>query len=561
MLRRDLYVGKVVWNTSRFVKTPGTNKRVRRARPESEWRVVPHPELQVVSDEVWQRVQDRQKRLMAMYSGAKKSLLPRSITSPVGTISGVFGFFRAFAARRNHPRENGPSRAIKKYDDRAKDAVITADEAVRGSILAWEPIPGSLWRCKVIESVFVRQCAIARHKEGPLLKEREEYLRYLAARGKRQAQLQDTAMVLLHIIRVMGITGLRNADEAEIQMAGERWAQEDEPHRLKRGNKTSAGRFSQTARGWFRFLGLLIGPATPTCCFDSALKDFVDAMHCSMGLVSETIEHYTPRTRDFLVWAATRHDSLSLVSLQDIDEFLDGKRMSGWQPRTLAAQCQTLRTFFGYAESRGWCKSGLARNIRNPAIRSRDSTASGPSWKDVRRLIKETDGPSKADCRARAILLLCSIYGLRNGEVARLLLNDFDWHSETFTVRRGKRGRTQQFPIQYELGEAVIRYLRNARPQCLCRNLFVTQHPPYRPLKTVGPVIKRRMKRLAIKSHNFGPHALRHACATELLRRGTSLRNIADFLGHRDIRSVSIYAKYDARMLRAVAAFSLAGVR
>jgi site-specific DNA recombinase len=33
MLRRDLYVGKVVWNTSRFVKTPGTNKRVRRARP------------------------------------------------------------------------------------------------------------------------------------------------------------------------------------------------------------------------------------------------------------------------------------------------------------------------------------------------------------------------------------------------------------------------------------------------------------------------------------------------------------------------------------------------
>lgn len=88
MLRRELYVGKVVWNTSRFVKVPGTNKRVRRARPEKEWRIVPHPELRIVSDEIWQRVQDRQQRMMALYSGAKKGLLPRSVTSPY-LLSGI----------------------------------------------------------------------------------------------------------------------------------------------------------------------------------------------------------------------------------------------------------------------------------------------------------------------------------------------------------------------------------------------------------------------------------------------------------------------------------------
>jgi DNA invertase Pin-like site-specific DNA recombinase len=58
MLRRDLYAGKMIWNSSRFVKVPGTNKRVRRARPESEWRIVTHPELQIVNDELWQRVRD-----------------------------------------------------------------------------------------------------------------------------------------------------------------------------------------------------------------------------------------------------------------------------------------------------------------------------------------------------------------------------------------------------------------------------------------------------------------------------------------------------------------------
>ena len=30
MLRRELYAGRVVWNRSRFVKAPGSNKRLRR---------------------------------------------------------------------------------------------------------------------------------------------------------------------------------------------------------------------------------------------------------------------------------------------------------------------------------------------------------------------------------------------------------------------------------------------------------------------------------------------------------------------------------------------------
>jgi integrase len=53
----------------------------------------------------------------------------------------------------------------------------------------------------------------------------------------------------------------------------------------------------------------------------------------------------------------------------------------------------------------------------------------------------------------------------------------------------------------------------------------------------------------------------RSACATRFLRMGTSLKEIADFLGHRDMNSVSIYAKHDTRALRKVAAFRLAGLR
>lgn len=182
---------------------------------------------------------------------------------------------------------------------------------------------------------------------------------------------------------------------------------------------------------------------------------------------------------------------------------------------------------------------------------------------DVRRLLDAPCGNRPADVRAHAVLCLCSIYALRRSEVTQLRLNDFDWYNETVVIRRAKRGRIQHYPIQYEVGEAILRYIREARPRCDCRNLFVTLTPPFQPMQvtTIREVIVRRAERLKIDEGRISPHFLRHACATELLRKGSSLKDIADFLGHRDLRTVSIYVRYDAHLLRDVSAFSLAGVR
>jgi hypothetical protein len=59
ILRNRRFVGKIVWNTRRKVRVPGTGKRVFRARPESEWVNVDAPELRIVSDEMFAAVQRR----------------------------------------------------------------------------------------------------------------------------------------------------------------------------------------------------------------------------------------------------------------------------------------------------------------------------------------------------------------------------------------------------------------------------------------------------------------------------------------------------------------------
>lgn len=83
MLRNELYIGNVVWNRSRFVKVPGTNKRQRRPRPESEWLRSCNPELAIVPSDLWRAVRARFAALPGIWGYPRsRGLAPRAMTSP-----------------------------------------------------------------------------------------------------------------------------------------------------------------------------------------------------------------------------------------------------------------------------------------------------------------------------------------------------------------------------------------------------------------------------------------------------------------------------------------------
>jgi len=65
--------------------------------------------------------------------------------------------------------------------------------------------------------------------------------------------------------------------------------------------------------------------------------------------------------------------------------------------------------------------------------------------------------------------------------------------------------------------------------------------------------VVRALKRAGIDAPIVGAYVLRHTVATRLVRRGTRLKEIADFLGHRDLDTTTIYAKLDLPALREVA--------
>ena len=57
ILNNGLYTGHITFNRQRFVKDPETGRRIGRLNPEHEWIVKEVPELRVVDDDLWHRVQ------------------------------------------------------------------------------------------------------------------------------------------------------------------------------------------------------------------------------------------------------------------------------------------------------------------------------------------------------------------------------------------------------------------------------------------------------------------------------------------------------------------------
>jgi len=88
MLRRELYVGRIVWNRSRFIKLPGTNKRLRRDRPQNEWRIVEQPELRIIDENLWQRVQTRLAWVAEAFGRGKRAGLYHRAASSQHLLTG-----------------------------------------------------------------------------------------------------------------------------------------------------------------------------------------------------------------------------------------------------------------------------------------------------------------------------------------------------------------------------------------------------------------------------------------------------------------------------------------
>ncbi len=67
ILHNRRYTGKLIWNTKRKVRVPGTGRRVYRRRPESDWVTVDAPHLRIVPEELFASVECRMEAVKQLW--------------------------------------------------------------------------------------------------------------------------------------------------------------------------------------------------------------------------------------------------------------------------------------------------------------------------------------------------------------------------------------------------------------------------------------------------------------------------------------------------------------
>ncbi len=299
---------------------------------------------------------------------------------------------------------------------------------------------------------------------APLLEERERFLLHLQREGTSRFRLKLIAPVLIQVARFLDLKKLRDVRVDEIQKAAERWQNHYDPHRPHVSETFSKSYFVRFAKSWLRFHHRLIVPLPTPPPFKDKLSTYLGFLR-QRGLSAETIRARTSRLVEFLRWFSKRHRNFAKVSLNDVDRFLAFQSTNGWSRGTVAAAAVALKSFFLFAAGRRWCRD-LASGIKWPSAPKYHFPWEGPSWKEVCLLLRDTPQIRPADIRARAVISLLAVYGLRASEVTRLVLADLDWQEKTLSVRHLKRGRFQRFPIQREVGDAVQKYITKVRPTC-----------------------------------------------------------------------------------------------
>ncbi len=414
----------------------------------------------------------------------------------------------------------------------------------------------------LFDALFRMQSVQNRHNSAPLYRERAKFLTHMREQGCKESTIRQMASHLLQINRTLGFTKrMRVLTPEELNNAGRQWENYVGPLRRRLPSKYTFELYMRIARGWLRYHRCLAG-AVKTRLSEERLKDFEDKLRNRIGLAQTTIQTRSMHASFFLAWLSEHRVRLRDTTVQHIERYLEAKRRGGWALETQILAAYSLRVFLRHAEERSWVRPGLFEAVPTFVRPKHSFVAKGPSWDGVQRIISSLGGKKPVDIRDRAMVLLMAVYGLRYGEIRDLRISDVDRNVGVLTVRRGKSWRAQRFPLNRQVSRAIHKYIACARPISDCRSLFLTFVVPHRPVShgTVYLLTKGLFRRNEVESLRKGPHAFRHACAVRLMHKGTSVREIAAFLGHASTSSVREYTRYDLKALRRVAEFSLKGL-
>lgn len=216
----------------------------------------------------------------------------------------------------------------------------------------------------------------------------------------------------------------------------------------------------------------------------------------------------------------------------------------------------SIRVFLRYLHTKGVMHEDLSEKVPSFAYRRQSKLPSSLEAGEMTALLASVDRASRVGKRDYAIILLACRLGLRSGDIRTLRFCDICWERNTIEIVTQKTGKPLTLPLLDDVGQAVIDYVKYARPVTDSPIIFQTCNAPIGPLSApaVSGIVKRYAGKAAIDTapgRHPGPHLLRNTLASALLRENVPLPEISGILVHSDTRTTQeYYLRIDINQLK-----------
>lgn len=214
----------------------------------------------------------------------------------------------------------------------------------------------------------------------------------------------------------------------------------------------------------------------------------------------------------------------SEITEATVSSYIDSKRLTV-KSISLKTKLRRLAVLFEF----------MGRTIEIPKLRTEYvGETKLPSRETVNAVYSAVRDP-----RDGVILDLARFAGLRRKEIALMEWKDVDLEDRAIFVRHTKGYRSRTVPFGERLWVTLKSYNVNNGGR-----MFTLQP------NGVSQMISRLSERAGVKLHL---HQLRHLYATELLRRGVSIRVVQELLGHHSVKETQRYCAVTDQDRRAAA--------
>ena len=408
----------------------------------------------------------------------------------------------------------------------------------------------------------------ARYLATPFGPHLDGYLAYLTERGFKEStkygHLKDITAFGEYLLG-KGVDTANGVDEPVVEEFVADYLSIPRKCGPPRSCRRSAEWIGETLRGslrrflgYLRNTGVLPKPGVPvrTTPYDKAFEDYVSFLRDHRGFAEITLAQHRRIAESFFARLADRRPPVLLSGLTARDvEDVALALSDGLGVRCHQILMTTLESLIRHLRSAGRVPAHCAPFLPRRRSYALAALPSKIPWDDIVQAIESVDRSTAMGRRNYALLQVLSVSALRASEIAALTLEDFSWRAGILRVRQTKTHRILELPLVPRVVDAVVDYLRHGRPESVLRQVFLKRNAPSGPISRaiVYDVARKTLLAAGIEAAHYGPHIVRHARATALLRSGNSLKAIGDLLGHRIPEATSIYCKLAVDDLREVA--------